>query len=100
MLKKIVSMSEDKEKAEKLKRDSAAYAEQAGFRLNPDDKITDMIITGLLKNEKEHGARYCPCRPLEGNNEEDIKKICPCFWHRDEIKEDGHCKCMLFVRKE
>ncbi|MFH1224948.1 MAG: ferredoxin-thioredoxin reductase catalytic domain-containing protein [Candidatus Diapherotrites archaeon] len=87
------------EKAEALKKNSALYAGRAGFRLNPDNKITDMIITGLLKNEEKHGARYCPCRPLVGDKAEDVKKICPCFWHKAEIEKDGHCKCNLFVRK-
>jgi hypothetical protein len=29
---------------------------------------------------------------------EDAKKICPCFWHKDEIKKDGHCFCNLYVK--
>lgn len=90
--------SAQSEKAANLKKTSALYAERAGFRLNPDNKITNMLITGLLKNEEKHGARYCPCRPLVGDKAEDVKKICPCFWHREEIKKDGHCKCNLFVR--
>jgi len=31
-------------------------------------------------------------------NKEDKKKICPCVWHKDEIREMGHCHCMLFMR--
>jgi len=77
---------------------SEKYAKSQGFKLNPDKKIVDIILKGLLKNEKEYGFRYCPCRPLLGDKEEDQKKICPCFWHKDEIKKEGHCKCLLFVR--
>jgi len=91
--------SEQKEKVEAFKKKSSEYAQGEGFRLNPDDKFLDMLVPGLVKHETEKGAPYCPCRPLEGNKEEDDKKICPCFWHREEIARDGHCKCKLFVRK-
>lgn len=29
----------------------------------------------------------------------DRDNICPCKWHRQEIANDGHCKCHLFVNK-
>ena len=74
------------------------YAESKGFRLNPDSKVVEAIITGLLTNQQIHGARYCPCRMLTGKKEEDAKIICPCTYHQDEIKKDGHCHCNLFVK--
>jgi ferredoxin-thioredoxin reductase catalytic subunit len=82
-----------------LKKFSEDYANQNGFLLQPDVKIRDMIFTGLLKNEEKYGFRYCPCRRVTGNKEEDKKIICPCIYHKDEIKKDRHCKCMLFLKK-
>ncbi len=28
---------------------------------------------------------------------QDRNNICPCVWHHREVREDGHCKCHLFV---
>lgn len=54
-----------------------------GFRINPDKKYVDIIITGL---EKKNG--HCPCR-LEIND----STLCPC----DEFISDGICKCKLYI---
>ena len=74
------------------------YAKSNGFRLNPDKKTVEKIIKGIFENEKKYGKKYCPCRRVSGNAEEDSKKICACFWHKDEIKKDGHCLCWLYVK--
>jgi len=74
------------------------YAKKNGFRLNPNRKVVEGIVKSLLEREKKFGARYCPCRKITGNSEEDKLKICPCFWHRQEIEKDGHCLCGLFVK--
>ena len=83
---------------EQLAKEFAEYAKNNGIQLNPNKKIVEGIINGLLKNEEKHGAKYCPCRRVSGNKEEDSKKIYPCAWHKDEIKKDGHCLCNLYVR--
>lgn len=75
------------------------YAEEKGFKLNPQRKVVEGLVKGLLENEKEHGARYCPCRRITGNFQEDRDKICPCVWHEGEIERDGHCYCHLFYKK-
>jgi ferredoxin-thioredoxin reductase catalytic subunit len=75
------------------------YAESQGFALNPDAKVVDMIVDGLLENLKKHGAAYCPCRPISGDKQEDKKIICPCVYHKEEIARDGKCHCWLFVKK-
>jgi len=75
------------------------YAKSNGFRLNPNRKAVEGIIAGLLANEKKYGKKYCPCRRVSGNKEEDAKKICPCAFHKEEIEKDGHCFCNLFVKK-
>jgi ferredoxin-thioredoxin reductase catalytic subunit len=84
---------------EELKQKSQEYADSQGFLLQPDEKILNMILTGLLNNSIKHGEIYCPCRRVTGDKAEDKNIICPCIYHKDEIKEDGHCKCLLFVKK-
>jgi ferredoxin-thioredoxin reductase catalytic chain len=60
--------------------------------------MIEALVRGLLMNEKGYGKRYCPCRRVTGDAEEDMKKVCPCIWHEDEIKRLGHCHCGLFVK--
>jgi len=83
---------------EELIKEYEGYAKQNGFSLNQNREAARRIIQGLLENEKKYGARYCPCRRLTGNSEEDKSKICPCAWHREEIEKQGHCLCGLFVK--
>ena len=85
---------------EEIKKFSEEYAKEKGFRLQPDEGVLDTILGGLLRNEEEHGFRYCPCRRITGNEENDKKNICPCIYHEEEVKNDGHCKCLLFLRKD
>lgn len=85
---------------EKIYAYARAYAAREGFDINPDDKIVDMVIEGLARNKIKHDRRYCPCRPLTGDYEQDKYKICPCKWHKDEIEKDGHCHCALFFKKK
>lgn len=86
----------EKDILEKSKR----YAEKKGYLLNPDERVVDFIIKGLKKNEEKQGFQYCPCRRISGDKEKDAKNICPCVFHEDEIRKDGRCHCMLFVRKK
>ncbi len=72
------------------------YAKENGFQLNPDPASVERVIKGLLANEAKHGHRYCPCRRLTGQTEEDAKKICPCAYHREELANEGKCYCGLF----
>jgi len=65
------------------------YADRNGLKLNPDRKVVEALVSGLLANEKKHGARYCPCRRMV---------LCPCESSREEIVKDGHCHCGLFVK--
>ncbi len=83
---------------EKLKKEFKEHAEKNGFKLNPNEKMVEGIIKGLLKNEEKYGAQYCPCRRVSGDKEEDAKKICPCIWHKEEVEEGGHCFCNLYVK--
>ena len=78
---------------------SQEHADKNNFKLNPDEKVLLGIIRGLLRNKKFRGDIYCPCRTVTGNKEEDKKIVCPCIYHKDEIKKDGKCKCTLFWGK-
>lgn len=84
---------------EKLKKNCQEYADKEGLMLNPDEKMLDMVFSGLLRNEKLHGEIYCPCRRVTDDKEENKRIICPCSYHKEEIKEDGHCKCFLFFKR-
>jgi len=83
---------------EKVIGNYSAYAKKSGFRLNPDKGVVGMIVAGLLENQGKFGARYCPCRIRTGKPEEDRKIICPCAFHRSELREAGRCHCGLFVK--
>ena len=75
------------------------HAEKNGFKVNPNKKVVDNIIKRLLENETKHGEKYCPCRAITGDKEQDKKIICPCIYHKDEVKKQGHCLCNLFVKE-
>jgi len=85
-------------KYEEMAKGYGQYAKSQDIRLNPDSKVVEMIMKGLEANQKKHGARYCPCRIITGNKQEDRKIICPCAYHKDELKQMGHCHCNLFVK--
>ena len=89
---------EKQNKVEELVKKFEEYAKKNGLRLNPDKKTVERIISGLLANEEKYGSKYCPCRRVSGEYKEDSKKICPCFWHKEEIEKDDHCFCNLYVK--
>lgn len=84
---------------EELKQKSLEYANSQGFKLQLDEEMLNMIITGLLRNKDKHGEIYCPCRRVVEDKEENKKIICPCVYHKEEIEQDGQCKCRLFLKK-
>jgi ferredoxin-thioredoxin reductase catalytic chain len=75
------------------------YAKEHGLALNPDDKRLDIVIRGLARNLRKHGAKYCPCRLRSGDTETDKKIICPCVYHGEEIETEGSCHCNLYYKK-
>ncbi len=74
------------------------HAEKNNISLTKNRKTRESLIKGLLEKEGRFGYRYCPCRRISGNLEEDKKIVCPCVYHLDEIKKDGHCLCGLFEK--
>ncbi len=87
-----------KEKIEKLINEYKEFAKKNGMSLNPNKALVESLVKRLLENEKKYGERYCPCRLITGDAEKDKDKICPCAWHKEEIKKNGHCHCNLFVK--
>ena len=83
------------EKVSRLIGEYSEYARKCGFMLNPDKRMVEQLVRGLLHNEKNYGKRYCPCRRTHTD-----KDVCPCVYHKMEIERDGNCHCFLFVRKE
>ncbi len=86
------------ERAERIIRGWEEHARKNGFRLNPDRKVVERVLAGMLAREERYGERYCPCRRVTGDEERDRKIICPCAYHKKEIEEQGQCACTLFVR--
>jgi ferredoxin-thioredoxin reductase catalytic chain len=77
------------------------FAENNEFQVNPDKEKVTMLIDGVFDNEENHGLKYCPCRLIMKDFEEDLKLVCPCnFLIHDTYKNNGECWCGLFVRRE
>ncbi len=77
------------------------FTENNDFRLNPDKEMVDMVVTGVLDNEKQSGLKLCPCRLSDGTRKRDLELICPCnFKVQDVWKNEGRCWCGLFVKKD
>ena len=64
-----------------------------------DHRILSILIKGLARNYRNHGAFYCPCRRITGDPDKDRLIICPCAYHEKEIMKNGKCHCGLFVSK-
>lgn len=85
---------------EQLRQVWENYTEKNDFILNPDTKVVDLVIEGVLANEEKHGLKLCPCRLGDGSRERDLELICPCnFEIQDTWKDKGECWCSLFVKK-
>lgn len=88
---------------EEIKETIKEYEEQARknkWRLNPDKEVVERLVRGMLEREKRFGKRYCVCRRITGNKEEDEKIVCPCIYAPKEIQEQGRCFCNLFLKKD
>jgi ferredoxin-thioredoxin reductase catalytic subunit len=81
-----------------IERRVRRYAEESGFRLNPDAKKLELLLVAMARRKVRYGEFYCPCRVVTGDREKDRPNICPCEEHRREIAETGHCRCGLFFK--
>lgn len=79
------------------------FTEKNEFEVNPDKEKIRMLLDGVFDNEQNHGLKYCPCRLITKDFEEDLKLVCPCNFLIHETyrgKQDGECWCGLFVRRK
>ena len=73
------------------------HTTESTCRLNPDARIVEALIDGLVRRKAKFGDYYCPCRVVTGNPETDLANVCPCRTHEEEIARSGKCHCGLFV---
>ena len=91
-------MDDNKEPEEiKIRKMLNEYVAHSSYKLNPDTKIIDRLVKGLVMRKVKFGYAYCPCRLVTGDKERDKNIICPCVYHGEEIDRDGECHCNLFV---
>lgn len=80
-----------------------AFARDQVFMVSRDEKKVAMLLDGIFQNEKNHGLKYCPCRMICKEPEEDLRQVCPCNFLIHETYqglENGECWCGLFVRRK
>ncbi|MFH1404318.1 MAG: ferredoxin-thioredoxin reductase catalytic domain-containing protein [Candidatus Altiarchaeota archaeon] len=70
------------------------------FKLNPDENHVNMIIEGIISNERKSGLKLCPCRLRDDTRDRDLELLCPCnFKSHETWVTRGECWCGLFVKK-
>ena len=85
---------------EEILRVCEEFTKKNDFKLNPETKIVDMLVDGLIRNEAKKGLKLCPCRVSDGNPVNDVKLICPCnFKIQEEWPKQGRCHCGLFIKR-
>jgi len=82
-----------KEIGERVRKHEA----ESSCRLNPDKRMVDALMDGLVRRKAKFGDYYCPCRIVTGNPETDSRNVCPCATHEEEIAQTGKCHCGLYV---
>ena len=53
------------------------FTEGNEFMVNPDRAKVNLLFDGIFNNERNHGLKYCPCRLMCKELEEDLKIVCP-----------------------
>lgn len=101
--KKIRGRSESTVDKVDFRKAIEKFSEGNQFQVNPDKKRVETLLEGIFNCEKNHGMKYCPCRLITKNFEDDLKLVCPCNFRIHETykgKEDGECWCGLFIRRQ
>lgn len=101
--KKISGRSESTVDKVDFRKAIEKFSEGNQFQVNPDKKRVETLLEGIFNCEKNHGMKYCPCRLITKNFEDDLKLVCPCNFRIHETykdKEDGECWCGLFIRRQ
>ncbi len=83
-----------------IRRRLEKFLQGRDYYFNPDPELVDTILKAMAKRYQKFGADYCPCRRVVGDKEKDALIICPCVYHEDEVRVDGHCHCQLFTREQ
>jgi len=76
----------------KLKKQYEEHAKKISGLIGKRVVVNPKIIPLIIKNIEEHGKPYCPCRTARNE-----KTICPCYWHVEELRKHGKCRCGLFL---
>jgi ferredoxin-thioredoxin reductase catalytic subunit len=100
--KKISSLARIEFTKEDFVRAIEKFTEGNEFQVCPDQEKMDMLLEGIFDNEHNHGLKYCPCRLMAKDFEQDSKIVCPCNFLIHETykgKEKGECWCGLFIRR-
>lgn len=100
--KKIMSREFEMDK-DKFRQAIEEFTKNNEFQVNPNSEKVNMLIEGVFSCDENHGMKYCPCRLIAKDFEEDLKLVCPCNFLIHETykdKEDGECWCGLFVRRK
>ncbi|MDD5191768.1 MAG: ferredoxin-thioredoxin reductase catalytic domain-containing protein [Candidatus Nanoarchaeia archaeon] len=100
MVRKIIEISKEEiEKQIKIWREFTEKQEKDKFILNPDKETVERLAKGVLTNEKNKEMKFCPCRMIMSDKEQDKKLVCPCSFKMQKTwKEKGECWCSLFVK--
>jgi len=100
---KITGVTNTSVDRDKFLQEIERFAEKNEFQVNPDPEKVGSLIQGIFENEKNHGMKFCPCRLITKDIEEDFKLVCPCNFRIHETykdKTDGECWCGLFVKRK
>ena len=100
---KKIQSQEIKMDKDKFRQAIEEFAENNEFQVNPNSEKVNMLFDGIFSCERNHGMKYCPCRLIAKDFEEDLKLVCPCNFLIHETykdKKDGECWCGLFVRRQ
>jgi ferredoxin-thioredoxin reductase catalytic subunit len=99
---KIMRQNRTSMDRENFRESIESLTEKNEFQVNPDKEKVNMLIEGIHNNEKNHGLKYCPCRMITKDFNEDLKLVCPCNFLIHETykdKKEGECWCGLFIRR-
>jgi len=77
----------------RLKKEYEEHAKKISSFLGTTIIVDPRIIPLIIKKIEDYGKPYCPCRTGYERN------ICPCYWHVEELRKHGRCRCGLFVAK-
>jgi ferredoxin-thioredoxin reductase catalytic subunit len=100
---KKIQTAETQLDKDNFRRAVEEFAAKNEFQVNPNTEKVSMLIDGVFNCDENHGMKYCPCRLIAKNFDEDLKLVCPCNFLIHETykdKEDGECWCGLFVRRK